>query len=399
MNDEINNQLSQGDAEELVTGQEFAQDEPAAAQDSTTEENITEEKTVDETAGTESAPDQESHASLDGQETREPQIPQGVYELFKKADEKKDIKKKATTIGVPSLILMAIGSLWSSVFFFVASKLGFGYEEALSFASTAVMGQVFQIILSILMFTVPFIAAVKIAGYNVGEIGYFGKPREKTALPYFLFGVGFCAFANISIAYASAIFEGFGIEYEVDFGDEPRGFFGFLLTVIATAVVPALVEEFACRGIMIGLLKKYGEAFAVIATAILFGVMHGNFEQIPFAFLVGLVLGFVYVKTRSIWVCVGVHFINNFISVLFSYMPQNMDMGIQNVLYTVYLIAAMLVAVVGVVLISSKQGESFELEKSDTASSEKEKYKWFFTNVLIIIFIVLNLIEAVGYFL
>ena len=318
--------------------------------------------------------------------------------FYKREQEKKQIKRTANVIGAPSLILMAICSLWSSVFFWITAKMGFGYDETLEFASSAVMGQVFQIILSILMFTVPFIATVKIAGYNVGEIGYFGKPREKTALPYFLFGAGFCAFANVAIAYASSIFEEFGIDYEVDFGDEPRGFFGFLLTVIATAVVPALVEEFACRGIMIGLLKKHGEAFAVIATAVLFGVMHGNFEQIPFAFLVGLVLGFVYVKTRSLWVCVAVHFVNNFISVLFSYMPQNMDMGIQNLLYTLYLIAAMLVAVVGIALISSNTQESFELKRAEIQAKEKKKYKWFFSNALIIIFIVLNIIEAVGYF-
>lgn len=318
--------------------------------------------------------------------------------FYKKQQEKKNLRRTATVVGVPCLALMAIGALWSNVFFWITTKLGIGYNEALSFASSAVMGQVFQIVISILMFTIPFVSTVKIAGYSVGEIGYYGKPKEKTALPYLLFGIGFCAFANVAVAYASSFFEGFGVEYEVDFGDQPEGFFGFLLTVIATAIVPALVEELACRGIMIGLLKKHGEAFAVITTALLFGIMHGNFEQIPFAFLVGLVLGFVYVKTESIWVCVAIHFVNNFISVLFSYMPKNMDIGIQDLMYTVYLIAALLAAVVGIVLISGKEQENFEFKSSEMVSSEKEKYKWFFSNAIIVIFIVLNLLEAITYF-
>lgn len=310
--------------------------------------------------------------------------------------EKKSIRRTAAMVGVPTICIYLITAVWSTIFFFITNSLGIGSDEAMQFANNPAIQQLLQVIISTLMFTVPFIIAVKLMGMNVGEVAHFSAPEKGTALPFFLFGLGFCAFANIAVSYAGSIFNGFGIDYSVDFGENPRGFFGFVLSLIATAAVPALVEEFACRGIILGLLKKHGEGFAIIASSIIFGVMHGNFEQIPFAFLVGLILGFIYVKTKSIWVCVAVHAANNLVSVLFSY--ATLGDNALNLIYTLYLLVCMLLAVVGALVISRKGAEVYTIEKSQTASSEAQKYKWFFTSVFIIIFIVINLIEATAYF-
>ena len=58
--------------------------------------------------------------------------------------------------------------------------------------------------------------------------------------------------------------------------------------------------------------------FAVIVQAILFGVMHMNMLQGAGAFLIGLYLGFVAIRTQSIWPCVVAHALNNFLSAMFA---------------------------------------------------------------------------------
>ncbi len=310
--------------------------------------------------------------------------------------EKKAIRRTAAMVGVPVICIYLISAVWSTIYFFITNSLGIGSNEAMQVANNPAIQQLLQVLISTLMFTVPFVVAVKLAGMNVGEVAHFSAPEKGTALPFFLFGLGFCAFANIAVSYAGSIFDGFGVDYSVDFGENPRGIFGFLLSLIATAAVPALVEEFACRGIILGLLKKFGEGFAIITSSIIFGVMHGNFEQMPFAFLVGLILGFIYVKTKSIWVCVAVHAANNLVSVLFSY--STLGDNALNLIYTLYLMACMLSAVAGVFIISRKGSEVYSICKSHTECSEAHKYKWFFTSVFIIIFIVINLIEATAYF-
>ena len=60
------------------------------------------------------------------------------------------------------------------------------------------------------------------------------------------------------------------------------------------------------------MMEPYGKKFAVFATALLFGLFHANIVQSPFAFAVGLVLGYVTVEYGMIW-SVVLHFINNFV--------------------------------------------------------------------------------------
>lgn len=326
-----------------------------------------------------------------------PQNPYGyIPESYRK---KRDIRRLALVIGIPCLCLSAIGFLWTYVYlFFTIGIAGMSYNEAAELSQNPAMQQILQIILSCLMFLVPFTIAAKCAGVRIDNTIQFKMAKKGTGLPFLLFGVGFCSFANIAMNYASSIFQSFGIDYDVDFGENPSGIFGFLLTFIATAIVPALVEEFACRGIVLGLLKKYGEGFAIITSSIVFGIMHGNFEQIPFAVLVGLILGYIYVKTGSIWISVAVHGINNAISVIFSYLENVMTVNMQNLLYMVYLIISMLAAIFGVFLLAKNSDENYSLKKQDDVITTKQKYTWFFTSWAIIVFTVLNLIEALSYF-
>ena len=89
-----------------------------------------------------------------------------------------------------------------------------------------------------------------------------------------------------------------------------------ILSLLVMAVLPAFVEEFLFRGLILTTLLPYGRTVAVLCSALLFGVMHQNADQLLYATAAGLVLGYVYVQTRSIWPSVLIHFCNNFLSVL-----------------------------------------------------------------------------------
>lgn len=88
-----------------------------------------------------------------------------------------------------------------------------------------------------------------------------------------------------------------------------------IIYIFCIAIVPAFAEEYIFRGVILGSLKrKYGESYAIIISALFFGLYHGNFVQIPFAFISGLALGFITVYTNSMIPAIIVHFLNNFYS-------------------------------------------------------------------------------------
>lgn len=86
----------------------------------------------------------------------------------------------------------------------------------------------------------------------------------------------------------------------------PLGF----LTV--TLLGPVTEEVFFRAGIM-GKCMRAGTSVrtAIIVSALLFGLIHGNPAQVPFAFCVGLALGYAYLRTGSLLVPILAHIVNN----------------------------------------------------------------------------------------
>ena len=73
-----------------------------------------------------------------------------------------------------------------------------------------------------------------------------------------------------------------------------------------------IMEEIIFRGLVLRHLEPYGKNFAIVMSAFTFGIFHGNIVQIPYAFLVGLVLGYVAIEYNILWAMV-LHMINNLV--------------------------------------------------------------------------------------
>ena len=77
-------------------------------------------------------------------------------------------------------------------------------------------------------------------------------------------------------------------------------------------ILAPIVEELLFRGLILRTMLPYGKRFAILTSAFLFGIYHGNLVQSPFAFVVGLVLGYTAVEYSIAWAMV-LHMFNNLI--------------------------------------------------------------------------------------
>lgn len=75
-------------------------------------------------------------------------------------------------------------------------------------------------------------------------------------------------------------------------------------------ILAPIAEEILFRGYVLRTLRPFGKRFAILGSAFLFGIFHGNLLQAPFAFLVGLILGYVAAE-YSAWWAIGLHLFNN----------------------------------------------------------------------------------------
>lgn len=140
-------------------------------------------------------------------------------------------------------------------------------------------------------------------------------PVSKKSFTYALVAGTAAVFAG---NYITTGFSGFVSTYDIEFSayetENPATFLEFLLFIFEVAVIPAIVEEVAIRGIVMPPLRKYGDRFAIIMSAIIFALMHSNMLQIPFAFVAGLVLGYFAISTKSLWTAIAIHAANNLLS-------------------------------------------------------------------------------------
>jgi len=83
-----------------------------------------------------------------------------------------------------------------------------------------------------------------------------------------------------------------------------------LLSVALVAFLPAVSEEMLFRGIMLSGFSRRSKTLGVVLTALLFSMVHFYPRALPI-FPLGLVLGYVVIRTGSIFAGMLVHFANN----------------------------------------------------------------------------------------
>jgi membrane protease YdiL (CAAX protease family) len=92
-----------------------------------------------------------------------------------------------------------------------------------------------------------------------------------------------------------------------------------ILLALITLPIFVFVEEWLFRGVALRLLEKpLGAVAAVVISSALFSLAHGNLANAPARFAVGVVLGVIYLKTRSLWASIATHAVHDLL--LFSIM-------------------------------------------------------------------------------
>ena len=106
---------------------------------------------------------------------------------------------------------------------------------------------------------------------------------------------------------------------------------GLMLNIFILAIMPAIGEEFLFRGVILRLFKETFRNIhlAIFLSAVVFSVFHMQFFGFLPRLLLGMVLGYLFVYTRNLWVPIIFHFVNNAASVIVYYLYENNYIGIK----------------------------------------------------------------------
>lgn len=84
------------------------------------------------------------------------------------------------------------------------------------------------------------------------------------------------------------------------------------LTIAVGCILAPVVEELIFRKLLLDRVRRFGDRTAIVFTAVCFGLFHGNLSQFFYAVAIGLILGYVAVRTGKISYTIALHILINF---------------------------------------------------------------------------------------
>ncbi len=95
------------------------------------------------------------------------------------------------------------------------------------------------------------------------------------------------------------------------------------LVFLFAVVIGPVLEEVLCRKLIIDRLAPFGDRAAIFVSALVFGLMHGNFSQFFYAFGIGLIFGYLYIRSGRLRYTIGLHMLINFMGSVLPIMLLN----------------------------------------------------------------------------
>lgn len=186
---------------------------------------------------------------------------------------------------------------------------------------------------------------------------------------------------------------------DMDFGDTALSVFTMFFAV---TILAPIFEELMFRGTIYRNTEVMGQPFAIITSGIAFGLWHMNYTQVVFAAVLGIIMAYIFAKTRSIFPCMILHFIVNMISTIMSLAIADLDMDKLSTSDTTYIMnhffefsiaflailcifAFMIASVVLIIIELVKYGNQFKLKKSVFPVSGLKKIAVYFSAPITII--------------
>ena len=164
----------------------------------------------------------------------------------------------------------------------------------------------------------------------------------------------------------------------------------FSMFLYASILAP-IGEEILFRGYVLRSLRPFGKRFAILGSAILFGLFHGNLLQTPYAIVMGLVLGYLATEYSIRW-SVLLHMFNNLVlAELLSRLTENLP---DAAFYTVNAVVFGGFTLVSLIILVLKRQEIQEYNRSEWI--DRRCIGCFFTNSGILVMTAIGIVNMIS---
>ncbi len=173
--------------------------------------------------------------------------------------------------------------------------------------------------------------------------------------------------------------------------------FTVIITFLCTCVMVPVIEEYVFRGVIYRVFKDVGTGFAVVASALCFGLMHSSVSQCMYAFVFGLFSAIFVAVTGNIKTSVLFHMINNVVSSMTLLLSEFLSESVAIAVDVIYILYVLSFSFYGMYLFFSKNGILYKFREKCLEIDGERKFQAtlrHFLSVPVVIFILLFALTA-----
>ena len=306
----------------------------------------------------------------------------GFVDVDPRLQQERAIRKNAAVTGLSLVGILAFSTVCPYVTTLLIKSVLAVLPLSGDYGSALALTQLRDLLSYVLAMGIPLLLAVAILRPQRGSIALRRFPSDGRLLSdSMIIALAVTVLLEILSNCVDGVFAYFRI-LELRPYDLHPGTPGALgLYLLRVTVLPALLEELLFRGVLLRSLRQFGDAFALVASSAAFGLIHYSLTKDLSGFVLGLVLGYFVIRTRSVFTAVFSRFLTLLLPVVLRLLQHIAPT-------TVYHIAAygvkalILAAAIGVfILICRREGNAFVLSGSHTEIPISRKLRAYFWNV------------------
>ena len=224
-----------------------------------------------------------------------------------------DFKEACKTSGIALIIIFVARCLSDVACLLIGNMMSDCDGQLVSFVQSVAS--------AVFLYGFAIAATSKVFGYRFDASVYKKPKRMGKAISWFVPVYGASQAVNLIVIVISFLLINNVTAVEKAF--EPmvyasgsREAWYLVFTFLLMVVVAPLFEEYWFRGVIQTSLSRYGNGFAIMVSALCFGMAHGNIQQFCYCFVMGICMGYVHYATGSILPTTIIHALLNSIAAI-----------------------------------------------------------------------------------
>ena len=170
--------------------------------------------------------------------------------------------------------------------------------------------------------------------------------------------------------------------------------------MLYACIIGPFMEELMCREFLLKRARVFGDWTAVVFTSVVFGLMHGNIAQFLYATTIGLVLGYITVKTNRLRYAVSIHIVINSYNMILASVDTllfELELELLILALSAVTLIIMVVLIIGGLILAFKYGRIWYQQMKANNGPPSEDKIFVYLNPGFFIYLILCLVEFFHY--